>query len=118
MRQCIRMAGTSRRPNVATSQRRDVESIYKEVNKLQRCDVSASFSSQSLKGKWEQNLRGSVLGNLTNLGAEIRAAVTSILEKSPRFVLFLVLDIRTDVLYISYWYFLIHYVLDLYLGYC
>ena len=90
--------------NVATSQRRNVESIYKEVNKrqrrdaptsrrpnfetLQRRDVSASFSSQSLKGKWERNLGGSEIGNRTNQGAEIRAAVTSILEKSPRFVLF------------------------------
>ena len=55
--------------NVATSQRRDVESTYKEVNKrqrhdagnvvtLQRRDVSASYSSQSLKGKWEENSRG------------------------------------------------------------
>ena len=44
--------------NVATSQRRDVESTYKEGNKRQRCDVSASYSSQSLKGKWEQNSRG------------------------------------------------------------
>ena len=60
--------------NVATSQRRDVESTYKEVNKrqrrdaptsrrpnvttLQRRDVSASYSSQSLKGKGEQNSRG------------------------------------------------------------
>ena len=44
--------------NVATSQRRD---------------VSASFSSQSLKGKWERNSRGSEIGNRTNQGAEIRA---------------------------------------------
>ena len=107
------MAKTSRRPKVVTSQCRNVESIYKEVNKRR-----ASFFSQSLKGKWEQNSRGWEIGNLTNQGAEIRATVTSILEKNPRFVLFFVLDIRTDVLYIAYWYFLIHYVLDLYLGYC
>ena len=60
--------------NVVTSQRRDVESTYKEVNKRQRRDaptsrrsnvvtsqrrdVNASFSSQSLKGKWERNSRG------------------------------------------------------------
>ena len=63
-RQCIKMAGTSRRPKVAMPQRRDVESTYKEVNKrqrrdvsapnvatLQRRDVSTSFSSQSLKEK-------------------------------------------------------------------
>ena len=73
------MAGTSRRPNVVTSQRRNVESTYKEV--------STSFSSQSLKGKWERNSRGSEIGNRTNQGAEIRAALTSTLEKSPRFVL-------------------------------
>ena len=36
------MTGTSRRPNFATSQRRDVESTYKEVNKQQRRDVPTS----------------------------------------------------------------------------
>ena len=40
--QCIRMVGTSRHPNVATSQRRDVESTYKEVNKRQRHDAPTS----------------------------------------------------------------------------
>ena len=62
-----------------TSQRHDVESTYKEVNKRQRRDVSASFSSQSLKGKWERNSRGGLeIGNRTNQGTEIRAAVTLI----------------------------------------
>ena len=40
------------------------------------------------------------------------------LEEEPVICIFLVLDNRTDVLYITYWYFLIHDVLDLYLGYC
>ena len=41
----IRMAGTSRRPNIVTSQRRDVESTYKEVNKRQRRDAPTSRRS-------------------------------------------------------------------------
>ena len=78
--------------NVLTSQCHDVESTYKEVNKrqrhdaptLQRRDVSTSFSSQSLKGKWERNSRrGSEIGYRTNQGTKIIAAVTSILKKSP-----------------------------------
>ena len=43
------------------------------VATLQRRLVSASFSSQSLKGKWEWNSRGSEIGNRTNQGTEIRA---------------------------------------------
>ena len=57
-RTCIKMAGTSRRPNAATSQRRDVESTYKEVNKRQRRDVNASYSSQSLKAKGGLEFKG------------------------------------------------------------
>ena len=41
--------------NVAMSQRRDVGSTYIEVNKWQRRDVSASYASQSLKVKGDQN---------------------------------------------------------------
>ena len=40
------------------------------------------------------------------------------LEEEPVICIFLRLDNRTDVLHITYWYFLIQYVLDLYLGYC
>ena len=47
-RQCIKMTGTSRRPNVVTSQRRDVESTYKEVNKRQRRDAPTSRRQREL----------------------------------------------------------------------
>ena len=82
--QCIRMAGTSRRPNVTTLSQHIKKSTSGNVATLQRRDISTSFSSQSLKGKWERNSRGrSEIGNRTNQGAKIRAAVTSILKKSP-----------------------------------
>ena len=84
------MAGTSRRPNVVTPQcrdvestykevnklqRRDVESTYKEVNKLQRCNVSASYSSQSLKAKGGPEFKGgSEIEERMNEGMEITAA--------------------------------------------
>ena len=53
------MAGTSRRPHVGTSQRRDVGSINIKVNKRQRrdvstsrrCNVSANSVFSSLKAK-------------------------------------------------------------------
>ena len=45
------MAGTSRRPQVVTSQRRDVGSTNIKVNKRQRHDVSASSVFSSLKAK-------------------------------------------------------------------
>ena len=70
---------TSQRPNVATLSQHIKKSTSDNVATLQRRDVSASFSSQSLKGKWERNSRGgSEIRNRTNQGAEIRAAVTSI----------------------------------------
>ena len=47
-RQCIKMTGTSRRPNVATPQLRDVESTYKEVNKRQCRDVPTSRRQREL----------------------------------------------------------------------
>ena len=50
------MAVTSRRPNVATSQRHDAPSG--NVAMPQRRDVSASYSSQSLKAKGDQNSGG------------------------------------------------------------
>ena len=39
---CKELVGTSRRPNIVTSQRRDVGSTTIEVNKPQRRDVSTS----------------------------------------------------------------------------
>ena len=45
------MAGTSRRPHVVTSQRRDVGSTNIKVNNRQRRDVSASSAFSSLKAK-------------------------------------------------------------------
>ena len=52
-RQCIKMAGTSRR-----------WVNYVEVNKQQRRDVSASYTSQSLKAKRGTRIRG--IGDRTN----------------------------------------------------
>ena len=90
------MAGTSRRPNVATSPRRDVPMSRRWVNQyksqqlttsrrlnvatLQRHDVSASSVFSSLKAK--RGAEFEVLGFVRNQGAEIRAAVTSISKKS------------------------------------
>ena len=45
------MAGTSRRPHVVTSQRRDVGSTNIKVNKRQHRDISASSVFSSLKAK-------------------------------------------------------------------
>ena len=83
------MIGTSRRPNVVTSQRRDVESTYKEVNKRQRRDVATSRRQRELflsiikRQRGTKFEGGSEIGNRTNQGAEIRATVTSISKKSP-----------------------------------
>ena len=50
----IKLAGTSRSPNVATSGQRE-----EEVNKWPQCrDVSAISASPSLKEKGTRNLRG------------------------------------------------------------
>ena len=51
----MKLTGTSRRPNVMTSQRRDVGSTKIEVNKRQRRDVSTISASPSLKAKRDQN---------------------------------------------------------------
>ena len=104
-RQCIKMTGTSRRPNVATSQRRnvptsrrpnvvtpqrrDVESTYKEVNKRQRCDASASYSSQSLKEKGEQNSRGIEDQGTYELGHGNQNSSDIVLEEEPVICIFL-----------------------------
>ena len=75
------MGGTSRRPNVATPQRRDVGSTNIKVNKRQRRDVSASSASPPLKAKRGPEFEA--IGDRTNEGTEIRVAVTLILKKSP-----------------------------------
>ena len=75
--------------NVVTSQRRDVESTYKEVNKRQRREAPMSRRQHELflsiiKRQRETEFEGgSEIGNRTNQGTEIRAAVTSISKKSP-----------------------------------
>ena len=107
--------------NVAMSPRRDVPTSRSwvhniKVNKRQRRDVGADSVLSSFKSK--KGGRNWRYRELYEHGAEIRAAVTSISKKSPGFVFFFVLDNRTDVLYITYWYFLIYDVLDLHLGYC
>ena len=53
------MAGTSRRPYVVTSQRRDVGSTNIKVNKRQRRDVRASSVFSSLKEKTGAEFEGS-----------------------------------------------------------
>ena len=87
---------TFQRPHVVTPQRRDVGSTKLKVNKwkrhdaptsrrlniatLQRLDVNASFVLSSLKAKRGCRIGG--IGDRTNSGTEIRAAVTLILTKS------------------------------------
>ena len=72
--------------NVATSQRRDVGSTNIKVHKRKRHDVSTSrrqceFCLLIIQSKKGCRIGG--IGNRTNQGAEIRAAVTSISKKSP-----------------------------------
>ena len=58
-------AATSRRPNVVTSQRRDVPTARRlNVATSQRRDVSATYASQSLKAKRGTRIRG--IGDRTN----------------------------------------------------
>ena len=111
------MAGTSRRPHVVMSQRRDVGSTNIKVNKRQRRDVStsrrlnistsqrrdvsASFVFSTLKEKKGCIILG--IRNCTNEGAEIRAAATLSKEGEPMICIFLfLLDNSIDVLPITY----------------
>ena len=88
------MVGTSRRPHVVTSQRRDVGSTNIKVKNRQRRDASTlrrlnvatsrcqyEFCLLIIKSKKGCRFRG--IENRTNQGTEIRAAVTSISKKSP-----------------------------------
>ena len=58
----MKMSGTSRRPHVATSPRRDVGSTTMQVNKKQRRDVHANAVFSSFKSKQEEELE--VSGNV------------------------------------------------------
>ena len=86
---CIRMAGTSRRPHVVTSPRRDVPTSRRWVNqyKIQqsatsrRRVVSASSVFSSLKAK--RGAKFEVLGIVRTKARKSEQAVTSISKKSP-----------------------------------
>ena len=93
------MVGTSRRPNVATSQRRDVGSTYIEVNKRQRRDVSASYSSQSLKAKWGPEFKGgSEIEDVRTRARKSSQQQDFDLGEEPSFCIFIFSDKKTDVL--------------------
>ena len=100
-RQCIKMAG---------AQRRDVGSTYIEFNKRQRAtsqrrdvstsrclNVSASYVSQSLKAKGDQNSKGVRRSRTYELGHGDHDR-TLTLVKSHHFCIFFFLDRKTDVL--------------------
>ena len=99
---------TSRRPNVATSPRRDAPTSRRwvnnaEVNKwkrrdvptsrrlnvamLQRHDVSSRYAPHHLKYEW---LRNQGIGRRTNEGKEFQSRVTKTSRKCPGFVLFFI----------------------------
>ena len=76
---CKELAGTSRRPNVMTSQRRNVGSTKIEVNKRQRRDVETSrrqrdFCLSIIKRKKGPEFSG--IKDRTNEGTKIRTAAT------------------------------------------
>ena len=91
----MKVAGASRRSNVATSQRRDVGSTNKKIKQqrrdvamLRRCNVATStrdlpFIINSTK---DPGMGG--IGKRTAEGTEIQSRATPITKKSPRFVLF------------------------------
>ena len=97
-RQCIKMAGTSRRPNVVTPQRRDIESTYIEVNKWQRRDVSTSYSSQSLKAKGGPEFRGDRRSRNVRTRARKSQQADFDFGEEPSFCIFFFSDRKTDVL--------------------
>ena len=81
------MAGTSRRPHVVTSQRRDVGSTNIKVNKRQRRDISTSFASQSLKEKVGPEFKGDRRSRKYELGhGNHHSSRTLTLEKGHHFV--------------------------------
>ena len=88
-RQCIKMTGTSRRPNVVTLSQHIKKSTSGNVATLLRRDVSASYSSQSLKGKWEQNSRGIGDWGSYELGHRIQSSSDIDLYEEPVICIFL-----------------------------
>ena len=93
------MAGTSRRPHIVTSQRRNVGSTYIEVNKRQRRDVSASYASQSLKAKRGPELKGgSEIEDVRTRARKSSQQQDFGLGEEPSFCIFIFSDKKTDVL--------------------
>ena len=88
------MIGTSRRPNVATSPRRDVESTYKEVNKRQRRDAPTSRRQRELflsiikRQMGTEFEGGSEIENRTNRGRKPEQSDID-LEEEPVICIFL-----------------------------
>ena len=82
-----RDVSTSRRLNVATTQRRST---------LQRHDVSESFSLSIIKSKGGPEFKASKI--VRTKARKVRTAATLILKKSPTFVFFFFSDRSTDVL--------------------
>ena len=96
--QCRKVAATSRRPHVATSQRRDVGSTNTEVNNkkrhdfsmsrhlnvatltLQRRDVSTRSAPHHLKHQW---FRNRCIGRRTNEGTEFQSTSDTDFEEVP-----------------------------------
>ena len=84
----MKMSGTSRRPHVVTSPRRDVPTSRRWVNYYagqqaatsRRLNVSASSVFSLFKSEKGENWR---YRETYGLGAEIRAEATSIWKKSP-----------------------------------
>ena len=84
------MAGTSRRPNVATLGQHIKKSTSGNVATPQRRDVSASYSSQSLKAKGDQNSRGGIGDQGTyELGHENQNSSDIDLKEEPVICIFL-----------------------------
>ena len=101
--QCIKVAETSRRCNVATSPRRDVGSTYIEVNKRQRRDVSMSRRQRECclsiikSKKGDQNSRIEDRGSY-KLGHGNESSSDIDLERGPDFCIFFFSYRKTDVL--------------------
>ena len=69
--QCRKVAATSRRPQVATFQRRDVGSTNTEVNNQKRRDVSTGSPAHHLKHQW---FRIGGIGRRMNEGTEFQSS--------------------------------------------
>ena len=83
---------TSRRPHVATPQRHDVGSTMQKstsgnVVTSQRLDVSSRSAPHHLKYEW---LRNHGMGRRTSEGTKFQSRVTQTSRKCPGFVLFFI----------------------------